>query len=406
MTGQDAGTLPILLVIEGGRSGERIAIPAGHWSIGRDAASDIVFDDAGVSRRHAVLTSDGAGLTLEDAGSTNGTQVNGNPLWQELRLADGDEVRLGAMAFRVELPPSSAPLAPAAPGAAAAPAQSAQPVAFAPAAQPAAPAPPPHRRVRLGRVVLVGAIANLVLLAAAVVIEFATDWTGIGPWLAAPLLGMVAALVDVGKQAATREPAPAPAQPGAGAPAPGAPTAPRPQGTPTGPVARPRRRVPVFVAVVVAVLLIGGGGIAIAYGVATVTAFITGNQTGVERLTAEVSVDDQGVTTTVHRVEHTQDFTRVELTVVNGLGNTITLPVFNNATLASADGTTLGADPFRSSWNDTIPPGQTRRGILVFPGHLDPAGTTATLSFATVFEQGFDGPASIVVEGLVLAPVE
>ena len=47
-----------------------------------------------------------------------------------------------------------------------------------------------------------------------------------------------------------------------------------------------------FVAVVVAVLLIGGGGIAIAYGVATVTAFITGNQTGVERLTAEESGDD------------------------------------------------------------------------------------------------------------------
>lgn len=408
MTGQDAGTLPILLVIEGGRSGERIAIPAGHWSIGRDAASDIVFDDAGVSRRHAMLTSDGAGLTLEDTGSTNGTQVNGDPLWQERRLADGDEVRLGAMAFRVEMLPGSAPVAPAAPAAAGAPtpSPSAQPAQPVQPAQPAQPAPPPHRRVRLGRVVLVGAIANLVLLAAAVVIEFATDWTGIGPWLAAPLLGMVAALVDVGKQAATREPAPAPAQPGAVAPAPGAPTAPRPQGAPTGPVQRPRRRVPVFVAVVVAVLLIGGGGIAIAYGVATVTAFITGNQTGVERLTAEVSVDDQGVTTTVHRVEHTQDFTRVELTVVNGLANTITLPVFNNAALASADGTTLGADPFRSSWNDTIPPGQTRRGTLVFPGHLDPAGTTATLSFATVFEQGFDGPASIVVEGLVLAPVE
>ena len=29
-----------------------------------------------------------------------------------------------------------------------------------------------------------------------------------------------------------------------------------------------------------------------------------------------------------------------------------------------------------------------------------------TLSFATVFEQGFDGPSSIVVEGLMLAPVE
>ena len=92
--------------------------------------------------------------------------------------------------------------------------------------------------------------------------------------------------------------------------------------------------------------------------------------------------------------------------MVNGLANTINLPVFGNATLASADGTTLGGDPFRSSWNQTIAPGQTLRGTLVFPGHLDPAGTTATLSFATVFEQGFDGPSSIVVGGLELSPVE
>ena len=255
---------------------------------------------------------------------------------------------------------------------------------------------------------LVGALANLVLLTAAVVIEFATDWTGIGPWLAAPLLGMVAALVDVGKQAATREPEPAArtATSAPGAPASGAGGTPPAPAAPTGPVPRPKRRVPVLVAVVVTVLLIGGGGVAIAYGVATATAFITGNQTGPDRLTAEVTVEDQGVSTTVHRVEHTQDFTRVELTVVNGLANTITLPVFGNATLASADGTTLGGDAFRSSWNQTIAPGQPRFGTLVFPGHLDPAGTTATLSFATVFEQGFDGPTSIVVGGLELSPVE
>ena len=45
--------------------------------------------------------------------------------------------------------------------------------------------------------------------------------------------------------------------------------------------------------------------------------------------------------------------------MVNGLANTINLPVFGNATLASADGATLGGDPFRTSWNQTIAPGQT-----------------------------------------------
>ncbi len=119
-----------------------------------------------------------------------------------------------------------------------------------------------------------------------------------------------------------------------------------------------------------------------------------------------MSVDSQGVTTTVQSVEHTQDFTRVEITVVNGLANTITLPVFSNTTLTAADGTTLGGDPFRSSWNQTIAPGQTRGGVLVFPGHLGIGETTASLAFATVFEQGFDGPTSIVVDGLVLAPLD
>ena len=420
MNGPDTGTLPILLVIEGGRSGERIAIPQGNWSIGRDPASDIVLEDAGVSRRHATLTSDGVGLSIEDAGSTNGTRVNGASLSSTRRLAAGDEVRLGAMAFLVEgqevaaaAPPAAVPPAVAVPPVAAlpptpVPPASAPPVAAPQAATPVAVASAPRRgRVRLGRVVLVGALANLVLLVAAVVIEFATDWTGIGPWLAAPLLGMVAALVDVARQAATREPEPAvPAPSSAPRTAPTSSDGRPSPAVPAGPVPRRKRRVPVVVAVVVSVLLIGGGGIAIAYGVATATAFITGNQTGTERLVGEVTVDDQGVSTTVHSVEHTQDFTRVELTVVNGLANTITLPVFGNATLSAADGTSLGGDPFRSSWNQTIAPGQTRRGTLVFLGHLDPAGTTATLSFATVFEQGFDGPSSIVVEGLVLAPVE
>ena len=62
--------------------------------------------------------------------------------------------------------------------------------------------------------------------------------------------------------------------------------------------------------------------------------------------------------------------------------------------------------PFRSSWNQTIAPGQTRSGVLVFPGHLGIGETTASLAFATVFEQGFDGPTSIVVDGLVLAPLD
>jgi hypothetical protein len=373
MSPQEPASVPTLLVIQGRRAGERVAVPNGRSTIGRDPASGVVFDDDGVSRRHAVLSCVDGVVTVEDSASTNGTWVNGDRVAAPRRLMPGDELRVGTVGVHFE---------------GAAPARG---PAAAPASQPA----PRRGRVRLGRVVLIGGLANLVLLAAGVVIQFATDWTGIGPWLAAPLVGMVAALVDVGKQAATRDTA------AARAPAPAGGTSPTAD---TGTISPPKRRVPIVVGVAVAVLLIGGGGLAIAYGVATVTAFITGNQTGTERLVGgPVVVDTQGVSTTVRSVEHTQDFTRVEITVQNGLPNTITLPVFGNATLTAADGTTLGADPFRSSWNQTIAPGQPSSGVLVFGGHLPPGETTAALSFATVFEQGFEGPSSIVVGGLVIA---
>ena len=143
MTGPDAGTLPILLVIEGGRSGERIAIPEGTWSIGRDPASDIVLEDAGVSRRHATLTSDGVGLSIEDAGSTNGTRVNGATLASARRLAAGDEVRLGAMAFLLE----AQDVAAAAPPDVAVPPPTAVPPVAVPRSVPRSPSlRPPSRR--------------------------------------------------------------------------------------------------------------------------------------------------------------------------------------------------------------------------------------------------------------------
>ena len=84
------------------RPGERIAIPEGPGgSIGRDAASDIVLDDAGVSRR-ARSCSRAPALTLHDRGRRLDQRHPGerHPLSQERLLADGDEVRMGAMAFR------------------------------------------------------------------------------------------------------------------------------------------------------------------------------------------------------------------------------------------------------------------------------------------------------------------
>nr|WP_275691013.1 DUF6382 domain-containing protein [Paenibacillus aceris] len=57
---------------------------------------DCVLDEAGVSRVHAEITKSDGGYELKDAGSTNGTCLNGEPLvtYQPYLLKDGDEIRI------------------------------------------------------------------------------------------------------------------------------------------------------------------------------------------------------------------------------------------------------------------------------------------------------------------------
>jgi len=69
----------------------------------------------GVSRKHAYLIQTATGLSIRDLGSTNGTLVNGRILSanQEWSLRDGDEIRLGKLAFNIyfitEPPPPAEP---------------------------------------------------------------------------------------------------------------------------------------------------------------------------------------------------------------------------------------------------------------------------------------------------------
>ena len=64
----------------------------GKITLGRDKGNDIVLDERLVSRRHAVIQKIGQEYFLEDLGSTNGTQVNGQRVppraFVHLRLDD------------------------------------------------------------------------------------------------------------------------------------------------------------------------------------------------------------------------------------------------------------------------------------------------------------------------------
>lgn len=61
--------------------------------------------EAGVSRRHAVLSPSRDGWLLEDLGSANGTFINGTriPPEQPTLVRSGDEIKLGTLLLRIEL---------------------------------------------------------------------------------------------------------------------------------------------------------------------------------------------------------------------------------------------------------------------------------------------------------------
>jgi DNA-binding winged helix-turn-helix (wHTH) protein len=84
----------------------QFALMEGSNSIGRAADATITLEFRGVSRYHARILVAGAEATLEDLGSKNGTYLNGVRIATPQRLADGNEIRLGAMSatFRVGLP--------------------------------------------------------------------------------------------------------------------------------------------------------------------------------------------------------------------------------------------------------------------------------------------------------------
>jgi len=90
-----------LAVIKGEGMGKEYSIPqeskpkARRVTIGRDTANDIVLDDPAISREHAFIKIDKDKYTIGDAGSANGTILNGKKITSHRKLSDGDRIILG-----------------------------------------------------------------------------------------------------------------------------------------------------------------------------------------------------------------------------------------------------------------------------------------------------------------------
>ncbi len=88
-----------------GAAGSVLIIPIDPipFFVGRGDASELTIATADISRRHALIDTDGhGGLEVHDLGSTNGTCVNGERVTDVTPIHDGDVIHFGYSEFRLK----------------------------------------------------------------------------------------------------------------------------------------------------------------------------------------------------------------------------------------------------------------------------------------------------------------
>ncbi len=79
--------------------------------VGREEDTDIVIDNASVSRKHAEFRREGDGWVVQDLGSSNGTFLNGTKLEAATPIKAGDEVGFGKFSILFEKAVGEVPVA-------------------------------------------------------------------------------------------------------------------------------------------------------------------------------------------------------------------------------------------------------------------------------------------------------
>lgn len=96
--------MPAVVLIQESASGKLVHCPVGKWlSVGRDATSDIVFDDRSVSRRHCNFCGEPDGRLRITDRSTYGTYIGKDRVGGEAYARPGETVILGKRAFTVRV---------------------------------------------------------------------------------------------------------------------------------------------------------------------------------------------------------------------------------------------------------------------------------------------------------------
>ena len=85
---------PMIVVTRGPNAGSKLALTEGVTTIGRHPDSSVFLDDVTVSRRHAEITRERGRFIVRDAGSLNGTYLNGQRI-ETADLGEGDALQVG-----------------------------------------------------------------------------------------------------------------------------------------------------------------------------------------------------------------------------------------------------------------------------------------------------------------------
>ena len=87
--------------------GEYPATPRGTFYIGRINGNDMIMPDYAISKRHAIIDIEDGMYYIRDAGSTNGTKINGSRLAKKrMQLRDKDVVSFARYEFTFLYPKS------------------------------------------------------------------------------------------------------------------------------------------------------------------------------------------------------------------------------------------------------------------------------------------------------------
>jgi pSer/pThr/pTyr-binding forkhead associated (FHA) protein len=95
--------LSLVVLTAGKWEGKVIPITLSQFLIGRDPQCHLRPASAVISKRHCALLVRGDKVFLKDFDSTNGTFLNDRPIKGEVELKNGDDLKVGSIAFTVKI---------------------------------------------------------------------------------------------------------------------------------------------------------------------------------------------------------------------------------------------------------------------------------------------------------------